>query len=363
MTEKKSEYKIEQFSITPDEFPALAKLIAESFLNEELTEEMGGTILFDEQTFNIIFGSPIISRDFFVRAIHVPSNEVVGFLGAIPRLVNMKGNLLNYVVPAWAAVHYKHRRKGLALKMGIKLREIGIEKDVDGGFSIHEPEQHGIDTSKAVARDTDMPIEEFAFIRQFIVRSLDTPRVVSVVKLKWYEKIAFRLLQSVPKNRNPRIRRYDPKDGEQMFAMMQDHIDRNEVSLVRDKEDFLWYLRQPGVNCVVYENDKGEIKGFILAWRMKLAGFGNAVPFGWLDLIHTHRLTQSEAKDLANYICITSKELGWAGLQTPFIPYFDPAPLKKAKFIFYPKKMSIDIFNLKNLDLPKNVSSFYFDWR
>ncbi|TFH30131.1 MAG: hypothetical protein E4G98_02635 [Promethearchaeota archaeon] len=361
MTE--NEYRIEQFTLTPDEFPALAKLITESFLNEELTEQEGGTILFDEQTFNIIFGSPIISRDFFVRAIYVPTNEIVGFLGAIPRKVNMKGKILNYVIPALAAVHYKHRRHGLALKMGIKLREIGIEKDVDGGFSLHEPEQHGIDTSKAVARDTNLPIEEFALIRQFVVRSLDTPKVASVIKLKWYEKLAFRLLQSVPKNKNPRIRKYDPNDGEQMFTMMQDHIDRNEVSLVRDKEDFFWYLQQPGVNCVVHEDENGTVQGFILAWRMKLAGFGNAVPFGWLDLVHTHRLTINEAKDLANYLCITSKELGWAGLQTPFIPYFDSAPFKKAKFIFYPKKISIDIFNLKKLDLPKNVKSFYFDWR
>ena len=133
-------YRIEQFSITPEDFPGLAKLITESFLNEELTEQNGGSILFDVQTFNIMFGSPIISRDFFVRAIHIPTNEIVGFLGAVPRTVNMKGTLLNYVIPSFAAVHHKHRRKGLASKMGVKLREIGIEKDVDGGFSMHEPE-------------------------------------------------------------------------------------------------------------------------------------------------------------------------------------------------------------------------------
>lgn len=356
------DYRIEQFTIKPEEFPALAKIIAESFIKEDLTEEIGGTILFDAQTFNIIFGSPIISNDFFVRAIYKPTNEVVGFLGAIPRPVNMKGKILNYVVPAWAAVHYEHRRKGLAFKMGLKLREIGVEKGVDGGFSIHEPEQHGIDTSMAVARESDMPLEKFALIRQFVVRSLDTTKVASVAKLKWYEKAAFRVLQKVPKNKNTHVRKYRPEDGVQMYKMMQDHVERNEVSLIRDHDDFLWYLNQPGVNCVVYE-ENNAIKGFILAWKMNLAGFGKFIPFGWLDLIHTYRLSDQEARDLANYLCVVAKELGWAGLQTPYIPYFDASPFKKARFIFYGKKMSIDIFNLKNLDLPKNVKTFYFDWR
>ncbi|MCF2141836.1 MAG: hypothetical protein K9W44_17425 [Candidatus Lokiarchaeota archaeon] len=358
-----SDYLVERFTVTPEDFPVLAKLIAESFLNEELTEEMGGTIQFDEQTFNIMFGSPIISRDFFVRTIYKPTNEVVGFLGAIPRAVNMKGKILNYAVPSWAAVHYKHRRKGLAFKMGLKLREIGIEKNVDGGFSIHEPEQHGIDTSKAVARETNLEMIKFALIHQFVVRCFDVTRVASVIKLKWFEKLAFRLFQSVPKNKNPHVRNYRPSDGEQMFLMMHDHIDRNEVSLVRDHDDFLWYLNQPGVNCVVYEDPVGTIKGFILAWKMNLAGFGNSIPFGWLDLVHTYRLNTRETKDLANYLCITSKELGWAGLQTPYIPYFEAKPFKKAKFIFYSKKMSIDVFNLKKFNIPTNVSHFYFDWR
>ncbi|RLI63923.1 MAG: hypothetical protein DRO88_08660 [Promethearchaeia archaeon] len=357
------DYKIERFTVTPVDFPVLAELIAESFLNEEITEEMGGTIQFDEQTFNIMFGSPIISRDFFVRAIYKPTNEVVGFLGAIPRRLNMKGKIFNYVVPSWAAVHHKHRRKGLAFQMGVKLREIGIEKNVDGGFSIHEPEQHGIDTSMAVARETDLPIVKFALIRQFIVRCFDVKRISNVVRLKWFEKLAFWLFQGVPRKKCPYVRPYHPNDGELMFQMMQDHIERNEVSLVRDHDDFLWYLNQPGVNCVVYEKPKGVIKGFILAWKMNLAGFGKSIPFGWLDLVHIYRLNTKEAKDLAEYLCITSKERGWAGLQTPYIPYFESKPFKKAKFIFYAKKMSIDLFNLKKLEIPSNVSHFYFDWR
>lgn len=358
-----SEYKIERFTIKPEDFSSLAKLIAESFLNEELTEEMGGTIQFDEKTFNIMFGSPIIDRDFFVKAIYKPTNEIVGFLGAIPRKVRMNGKVVNYVIPSWAAVHHKHRRKGLAFQMGMKLREIGIEKDVDGGFSIHEPEQHGIDTSLAVARETHLSMVKFALIKQFIVRCFNAKAVSSVVRLKWYEKLAFRMLQGVPRYNNPHVRPYHPNDGEQMFQMMQDHIERNKVSLVRDHDDFLWYLNQPGVNCVVYEDPKGTIKGFILAWRMNLAGFGKWIPFGWLDLVHTYRLNTNEAKDLANYLCATSKERGWAGLQTPYIPYFEAKPFKRAKFIFYAKKMSIDLFNLKNLEIPHNISHFYFDWR
>ncbi len=357
------DYLIEQFELHPEEYEHLASLIAESFLNDDITDEMGGTILFDAQTFNLIYGSPIIARDFFVKATYKPTNELVGFLGCIPRPIQMNGQTLNYFVPSWAAVHWKHRKNGLALQMGKKLREIGIQKDADGGFAIHEPDQHGINTSEAVARETNMKLEKFAVIRQFVVRCWDVKRMSAVIKLKWYEKLAFKVLQSIPEHSNPRIRLFKKTDAERMFELMQDHIDQNEVSIIRDHDDFIWYVQQPGVNIVVHVDEQDVVDGFILAWKMNLAGFGKSVPLGWLDLVHTYRLSLNDARDLANYLCITSKNLGWVGLQTPYIPYFDAKPFKKAKFIFYGKQMSIDIFNLKKIDLPKNVKNFYFDWR
>ncbi|MFW9924941.1 MAG: hypothetical protein ACFFDW_16820, partial [Candidatus Thorarchaeota archaeon] len=145
--------------------------------------------------------------------------------------------------------------------------------------------------------------------------------------------------------------------------IIKDQVCRNRISIVPELEDFKWMLKNPQVNCVVHEDDHGKVKGFMLAWEFILAGLGNKIPFGWLDMVHIHRLTTKEASDLANYLSQTCAERGWYGLQTPYIPYFDMKPLKKAKFFFFAKKIHIDLFNLKKILIPTNIDSFYFDWR
>ncbi|HNY50223.1 MAG TPA: GNAT family N-acetyltransferase [Smithella sp.] len=359
--DKEDEYLIEQFNLEKSQYGQLVELINTAFINDNPAE--GGTIAFTEQSFNLIFGSPIIQSDFFVRAIHKPTGKIVGFLGGIPRPLSVHGKIYLCGVPAWLVTFPRHQRKGLAVRMGLKLMEIGKERGYQAGFGFYEPEAHGIDTARSIVRQTGIPMRELATIRQFIIRVFDIKQIVKAIKLKGYEKLAFRLLQGLQKMNNPRVRLFRPEDAERMFELMQDHVKRNEISIVRDHDDFIWYVNQPGVNCVVHEGEDGQVDGFILAWEMQLAGFGNLVPLGWLDLVHTYRLPLKEATDLAKYLCLTARERGWAGLQSPFIPYFDPKPFKKSKFVFFPKKLGIALFPVTEIDVPEHPRSFYFDWR
>ncbi len=84
---------------------------------------------------------------------------------------------------------------------------------------------------------------------------------------------------------------------------------------------------------MIHEGEDGLVDGFLLAWEFQLAGYGKAVPFGFLDLVHTYRLSFQNTVDLAWFLCVTSKARGWAGLQSPYIPYFNPKPFKNARFI------------------------------
>ncbi|MHA1820554.1 MAG: hypothetical protein ACTSVC_08785, partial [Promethearchaeota archaeon] len=107
----------------------------------------------------------------------------------------------------------------------------------------------------------------------------------------------------------------------------------------------------------------GEIDGFMAAFEFLLSGFGNSIKLGWVDIIHTYRLNQKESAELAKYFAQVSKEMGWIGLQSPYIPYFDPKPFKKANFLFFPKKLMVVIFPLKEMEIKIPLKSFYFDWR
>ncbi|MHA1442648.1 MAG: hypothetical protein ACTSPK_12430, partial [Candidatus Heimdallarchaeota archaeon] len=273
------------------------------------------------------------------------------------------GKIYKFAIPSWLCVHSSHQRKGLAKSMGKKLFEIGLARGYDGAFSMHEPEQHGIDVSSAVARDMNIPFQRVVTLTQFVIKAFDVNKVSSVVRLKWYEKLVFKMFQKYKIINSKHIRKHQEKDIPEMFEIIQEQVKRNQLSIVPELEDLKWMLKNPTVNCVVHEDDKGKVKGFMLAWEFLLAGMGNKLPFGWLDMVHIHRLTTKEASDLANYLCQTSEELGWYGLQTPYIPYFDMKPLKNAKFFFFGKKINLDLFNMKNISIPEKVDSFYFDWR
>lgn len=363
MNEANSDYVIEQFTIEKENFDELAKLITQAFLSDLTAVKEGASVAFSEETFNTMYGAPSIDKDLFIRTIHKPTGQIVGFLGGIPRNLSIMGKIYKFAVPSWLSVHSDHQRNGLAKGMGKKLFEVGKKLDYDGGFSFHEPDQHGIDVSSAVARDMKIPFQRVITLTKFVIKSFNVNETAKVVRLRWYEKLVFKMFQKYKMINSDRIRKFQEKDIEDMFDIIQEQVKKNDMSIVPEKEDLKWMLSNPGVNCVVHIDENGKVNGFMLAWEFILAGMGNRLPFGWLDMVHIHRLNTKEAGNLGNYLCQTSEELGWGGLQTPYIPYFDMKPLKSAKFFFFGKKINLDLFNMKNVPLPEKVESFYFDWR
>ncbi len=358
-----SEYVIEQFTLEDKDFDEFSKLITSAFLEDGAAQEEGASIVFNEDTFRMMYGAPSGDRSLFVRAIHKESNEIVGFLGAIPRELKVFDKKYKFVIPSWLCVHSHHQRKGLATALGEKIYSVCLEANYVGAFSIFEPEQYGKDISRIVVKKENLIIKRVTSIKQFVIRVLDAKKLVKVVKVKWYEKQAFKFIQGTSKVKNKNVRNFKKSDSDRLFELLMEHVQRNQLSIVPKKEDFEWVLDQPGVLCVVHSDQEDVAKGFILAWEFNLAGFGHHFPCGWLDIVHIHGLSTKEAKELANFASFSAKKRGWIALQTPYIPYFDAKPLKKAKFIFFPKTLHLDMMLLEEIDIPEDIESFYFDWR
>ncbi|NPD88990.1 MAG: GNAT family N-acetyltransferase [Asgard group archaeon] len=363
ISKNSDDYLIEQFTIEKEKFEEFSKLITQAFVNDENALKEGATVAFSEDTFNIMYGAPSVDKDLFIRAIHKPTGKMVGFLGSIPRNLSIMGKVYNFAIPSWLCVHSDHQRKGLAKRMGLKLWEIGISSDYHGGFSFHEPDQHGVDVSTSVSREMNLPFQRVVTLNKFVIKAFDVNTVSKVVRLRWYEKLVFKFFQKYKIIDSKQIRAFQEKDIPDIYEIIQEQVERNQLSIVPELDDLKWMLENPHVVCVVHEDKNGKVQGFILAWEFLLAGLGNKIPYGWLDMVHIHRLNVKEATNLSNYLCQKSKEKGWFGLQTPYIPYFDMKPLKKAKFFFFENKVNLDLFNLKNIPIPEEIESFYFDWR
>lgn len=358
-----SDYLIEQFSLHKEDFKNLCELLNDSFLNDETAIEDGAMITFTEESFDLFFNSPISNPDIYVRAIYKPTNQIVGFMGNIPRTLSIHGKKYQFVIPAWLSVAPNHRRNGLATHLGKKFLELIIEAGYDGGLALFEPEQFGKDITRIVTSSNKIKQQTIYYTKKFVVRAFSAEKVSEVVRLQWIEKLAFKLLEKVKSKEYPKIRMFKPNDKEKLYSLLLEYVETNDLAIIHDEEDFKRLLNHPLFLCVVHENEQGEVDGFIGAWEFLLSGFGKAHPFGWLDMVHINHLTTKDATNLCNFLCYKAKQKGWIGIQTPYFPYYDPKPFQKAKFIFYGKKLFLDVAGLKEVDLSKEIKSIFIDWR
>lgn len=355
-----AEYAFERLSLRQANLVELAALVSAVF--ESHGREHGGSVAFTPETFSFLFASPHADPDLFVRAVHVPSGSTVGFLGGIPRRVALGDRVLNLGVPAWLAVHPAHRRRGIAVELGTRLLEIAREKGYDGGLAMFEPEAHGIDTARAVAKRARLHFHELATVRLFVVRALDVARIRRVTSLRLHERVVLRALERAPMPGRRGIRLARDSDGPRLFELAGELRALSDLGLVLGLEDFVWYLRQPSVITVVHEDERGEVDGFVTAWEILLAGFGQREAFGWLDQVCTHRLGRLVAADLARALVVEASRRGWAGLQTPLFPYFDPTPFYLARFVPHPKSLVVTLLSIEDMAIVR-PETLYLDWR
>ncbi|MCG3216628.1 MAG: GNAT family N-acetyltransferase [Candidatus Heimdallarchaeota archaeon] len=358
-----SDYIIEQFTLQKDDLEEFANILTETFLSDQAALEEGSVFTTTKESFDFFFNTPITDPNLFVRAIHKPTNKVVGFLGNFPRTVSMKGKEYKFVNPGWLSVLPSHRRKGIATLMGRKFLELIKEEGYDGGFALFEPEQHGKDIARIVTKENELNQRTIFSTTKFVVRVFDDKKIAEVVKMKWYERLAFLLLKGTKSVKNPKIRLSEEKDTDQMYNLILEHIERNDIAVVHDKEYFKQLVNHRLFLCVVHEDEQGKIDGLIGSWEFLLSGFGKIHPFGWLDLVHTHKLSMKDATNLCRFLSFSAKERGWVGIQTPYFPYFDAKPFQRAKFIFYGKRLFLDIAILKEIELPDKIEKIFFDWR
>ena len=130
MTENFSEetYRIEQFILKEGDYDQISKLITDSILSYFSSLGAWVSPTFSKEKFIRVYGSPYLPKDTFVRAIHLPTNELVGFAGINPVLIKINENIYNAAVNPIVAVNYNHQQKNIATQMGLKLLDNTIVK-------------------------------------------------------------------------------------------------------------------------------------------------------------------------------------------------------------------------------------------
>lgn len=376
-----NEYSAEIIDLKKENFDSFAELITQAFLSDEAAQKDGTSVVFDTTTFRRIFGSPYLDDQLAIRVVHRPSGAMVGFMGGLPReLCFNQGNgdlqqdkNVRIMVPSWAAVHPDHKRKGIGSLMTSTFIKAVSDRGYTHSYAIFEPEQNGIDLGQATAeRNSVVNSKKWFDINWFIIRIFDIPAVKKVMKLKFYESWIIRLI-SPPHTPSPKplknaqhVRLYRPEDKQRIFELLDEYRSTKNAAIIKDREDLNWYLDQPGIICCVHEGHSGTVNGFVLAWEFNFAGFGETIPFGWLDLINIDHLSRKSAVNLIRFFNIQAKQKGWKGIQAPYIPYFPIKPFLGADYLTFPKKMIVQIFGFENSDFSifnKAPETCFLDWR
>ncbi len=108
------EYRIEPFEWNPDNMHELAELIRVGFL-PHANSTKGVYLSFTEETFDLMFGSPYLGDSLMLRVVYIPTGEIVGFTGGIPRKLAYKDHIYRMGISTWQVVHHAHQRKSLRL--------------------------------------------------------------------------------------------------------------------------------------------------------------------------------------------------------------------------------------------------------
>ncbi|GEM_PF-930460 len=376
-----NEYRAEIYDLKKENFDSFAELITQAFLSDEVAQKEGTTVVFDATTFRRIFGSPYVEDQLIIRVLHQPSGALVGFMGGLPRDLCFNEKINNssqskhvrVIVPSWAAVHPDHKRKGVGSLMVSKFIEAVATREYTYSYAIFEPEQNGIDLGKATAdRNSAVRSIKWFNINWFIIRIFDIPAVRTVMKMKIYERWIIRLI-SPPRTSSPKpmnngntVRLFKSQDKAKIFELLDEYTKTKNAAIIKSREDFNWYMDQPGIICCVHEDNSGTVNGFVLAWEFSFAGFGKIIPFGWLDLVNVDHLSKRSAANLIRFFNIQAKQKGWKGIQTPYIPYFPLKPFLAANYLTFPKKMIVQVFGLNNSDLSlfeTAPGTCFLDWR
>jgi len=359
-------YELEHFVLKSGDSLSCTELIDEAFYESYKNE--GGTIAFTPETFEIAFGSPIIRRDLFLRVRYLESGDIVGFFGAVPRTLKFPdGNNYEYCCPTCLTVRTDHQRRGLATCMILKGLEIVKESNWDGAYMFLNVKHPAKTAAKKVLGDD---LKTVYTIKRFIVRIMDVERVSKTMRagaLKWYEKIYLRFKSRLKKCQVDDVRTLEYGDIPKLYELSKDFEKKNDISVVRDLKDFEWFMKLPYVITVVHDSKDGSPDGFISAWPFKLAGLGSTCNMGLIDAVHTYNLDMTAASNLTAKLCLIADENGWAGLQTPFIPYFSAKPFLKSRFMLLRASRvraneEIVMLSLSGHEIPK-VNSLYLDWR
>jgi len=202
--------------------------------------ERVGLFFFDIESINMFFGSPLLSKCIFVRAIHKETSEWIGFVAAIPIMLKVKGTSIEYkaYLIDFYTIKQKYQKSGISRALGKLIIKIGIEKGLDGYIAFFEESEHGIDAAKSVSRKTKQPLDSFLKVDNFILRVLNVNKFSRIVKLKFYEKIGLKFLGSVKNWGNANIRKYVESDFPQIKELLEDFPKNNIISLIRDPIDF-----------------------------------------------------------------------------------------------------------------------------
>lgn len=270
--------------------------------------------------------------------------ELAAYLAFVPLRLRLLGETYSAVFASFFTVSGRYRRHRLS--------------DRQQGLMLDRAKGRGYDFYVAVAVAGTPANQTVA--RAFAARGLP---VHAVHNFRYLAGAAVIVAARLPRRESGRVRRYEPRDEAQAFALMSGVGAHTPLAKVVEREDVDFCLRgRPRVITYVYEAD-GQVRGLlniaflpVVSTRVALNAYVENIAMGDLGLEQREEFVDAVLEEVLRE--------GVEAVMVPDTGYADLGVFRRLGFRAAPRKLRLLLAPLHGgvvAALPQDIASFYLD--
>ena len=292
---------------------------------------------YDRNVLDLIFKSPRQESDFYWIVKLKQTHKIVGFALVIlwEVMIHNKGPY-SILYGTFITTDTALQKQGIGTAISKEVVEAyNRHKFIGSIFNVEE-------TSVALKTISKERWKRMITIRSSdiaYIRPLNLQKKGKLMDMKWYEKIGAKLIQGAKKSTDPNIRPVRLQDIEAITLLLNSYSNTVDIARIWKEGELKTYITSPMYRGKVYLIES-KVKAVISAMVYSLYSKGVIVKIAVIENSHYGHIGSKVQKELIKSLLYDLKMEGIAAAIDFGVGYRDLTPLKKNRFLSYPRKMA-----------------------
>lgn len=315
-----------------------------------------GIYYYTKDVLDLYTKNPYQRPEHYWIAFEKNTRKIIGFALVTPWKVKIYGKgPYNLAYGSLITTDLEYQQQGIGKSIAKEISKCYDKLNFLGAITNFEVISKGIKTISKERSDCIIKLRtsEYAYIRPLNVKGRER-----LMNMKFYEKIGARLIQGVKPVNDSRIRPVQERDLSQILSLLNEYSEKLNIARVWSEEELRMLLSNPLYRGKVIEIN-GEIKAILSAIIYPFEVKGVSVKIACLEDCNYEHVDMDLQKKLVRAMLYDLKQEDVAVLNDFNIGYRDLTPLRKNRFIKYPRELSsyIILSNKDKMDAVKEIKT------